>query len=163
MSGIPYYARVRELENGVRGGYKSVRVCGVGISSTRLSRRYLEMFDSAVAYVQGATGLVPEQTMDGDALFSTDASKNKTLRIAEEDGEAWASLYVSEASIAGLDINQEKLWLVVTNEDGAYSCVRMSHMITYDGHVSFCVELASAPRWAMEATLALLVDAFMRD
>lgn len=121
------------------------------------------MFDSAVAYVQGATSLVPMQTMDGDALFSPVGRKNETLKIAEEDGEAWASLHVREASIAGLNINKEKLWLVVTNEDGAYTCVRMSPVLTFDGHVSFCVELDSAPRWAMEATLALLVDALMRD
>ena len=64
------------------------------------------MFAAIVAYVQGATGLVPDETMAGAALFSTKGLRNETLMIAEEDGEAWASLYVREASIAGLNINK---------------------------------------------------------
>ena len=122
------------------------------------------MFDSAVAYVQGATGLVPDQTEAGAALFATDDVMNKTLLISvDEDGKTFASLGVPEANIAGLQINEERLWLVVIRDDGAYSCVKMLPMWRGFARVNLCVQLDSAPSWSMEATLALLVDALMRD
>ena len=122
------------------------------------------MFAAIVVYVQNATGLEPEYIGDQVALFPTYALKNKRLEIRVDHGQLIASLYVPEENIAGLHIEEEQQCLVVQLPNGTHNCVKMSSVAKLGSHVFFRVELDSVRhRWGMEATLALLVDALMRD
>jgi hypothetical protein len=120
------------------------------------------MFDFAVSYTQGATGLTPQYLDDNSVLFET-VPEGYSLGIMTVGDTACATLVVPRERLGALNINRDKLWLVVTRpSDGAYSCIKITHFILFEEDLHLSVELDDTLSGMLEATLDILIAALMR-
>jgi len=120
------------------------------------------MFDFAVSYTQGATGLTPQYLDDNSVLFET-GPEDYSLGIITVGDTACATLVVPRERLGALNINRDKLWLVVTRpSDGAYSCIKITHFILFEEDLHLSVELDDTLSGMLEATLDILIAALMR-
>ncbi len=120
------------------------------------------MFDFAVSYTQGATGLSPQTPTDDFALFET-GNENELLGIAAEGNQIIATLLVPAEKTKALNINLDKMWLCVTRlSDGAYSCMVISRFIRIETAAYISVDLNGDLSGMAEAALDILIAALMR-
>jgi hypothetical protein len=124
------------------------------------------MFDFAVSYTQGATGLSPQIVSDDFVLFET-GNDNESLGFTEEDGQTFATLIVPVEKAEALNINLDKMWLGVTSpSDGRYAFMTITHLLRIETAVCLCLELTQPNARGLsgmtEATLDILIAALMR-
>jgi hypothetical protein len=120
------------------------------------------MFDFAVSYTQGATGLSPQTPSDDFALFET-GNDNESLGIAAKGNQIVATLIVPTEKAEALNINLDKMWLGVTRpSDGAYTCMVISRFIRIETAIYISVDLNGDLTGMAEAALDILIAALMR-